>query len=186
MIFPKLLSLKNQILKTLRWELITIETTEFAAEANLLSSNCQTITNNKGCQKWHSKFQKTFTQQNLFRKDRDSVRVARKIKGTKEIAWRLKNSRYRLDSQADWNKKYIQMRCFWILIRQPVYFLANAHSLFSERFYSKNFFQMARACTLTSEKNNFTSQNKLEPKQTTFQTFSDKKRSSQTMTTNQQ
>lgn len=53
-----------------------IETTEFAAEANLLSSNCHTITNNKGCQKWHSKFQKTFTQQKLFRKDRDSVRVA--------------------------------------------------------------------------------------------------------------
>lgn len=45
---------------------------------------------------------------------------------------------------------------------------------------------MARACTLTSDKNIFTSQNKLEPKQTTFQTFSDKKRSSQTMTTNQQ
>lgn len=78
--------LKKSNLKTLRWELITIETTEFAAETNLLSSNCHTITNNKGCQKWYSKFQKSFTQQNLFRKDRDSVRVARKIKSTKEIA----------------------------------------------------------------------------------------------------
>lgn len=141
--------------------------------------------------RWHQQFQRQFRMWDLLAENGGKFAHFTTNK-VLLIAWTVRDTVFlqSLDDQSRAKIFLFKFRICWIIIRNSVCSLIAFSSLHSERperrLLGADCSHNSRATAVSPNKNKPVAENKSEPFQTTFQTFSDKNRFSQTMTTNQQ